>query len=180
MPSLLKPIFAGCTILGWQGFFFELFKNTVPLSSASHDFWWEIVHVQLIIPLHVKCCFPQDAFSILPISLSSAVWLWCVSVYFHQLYPARGLLTYWTCQFMSFTNLGDHMAIVCSNISFCLIPSLFSWDANYYILHIFRLSHRFLRLTFFFFSQCFSLFFKLGNYYYSMLKCTELENMRKI
>lgn len=78
LPSLLKHRFAGYRILGWQVFCFVLFvhlfsfepfKNIVysPLASKISD--EKSVIIQFIVPLYVKCCFPQVAFSIVPLSL---------------------------------------------------------------------------------------------------------------
>lgn len=86
---IVEAYFAGCRILGWRGFFFEPFKNSVPLSSGFHDFQWEIVHIQHIVPLPVKWCFLQAAFSIFLIFVFSSLTLMCLGVFSSAL-PCSG------------------------------------------------------------------------------------------
>lgn len=78
---------------------------------------------------------------------------------------------------MSFSRLGDDLAINSSNSFLWPILSSPSGSPIIHILDILISSHRFLSLNLFF--QSSSLFSKLNNYLWSIFKFTELENMGK-
>lgn len=180
---MLKHIFAGYRTLGWQGFF-----PLCPLKTLFHSLLVSIIskeksmNIQIIVPLNVKCHFPQIAFSMFPLSLAFSGLSNDANRSIFIIFILLGVCwTSWTCQLiMSFTKLGDHLAIISSNIFFCPILSFFSfWKSNYTYTRHFDLIPQVpeAQLNFF---QSFSLFFKLDNYYCSIFKFREPENMGNI
>lgn len=152
-----KVIFTRYRIQGWI-LFFQHLRNTVPLSLVSIVPDEKSAVTWIVFPLQVRCDFSQTAFKIFNLSLvlRSSIMLF-LAMDFFGFFLLGVHSASWTCSFMYLGKFERFQPLFFEYFSFSPFSYSSPQNSMTWILHLFLLSHKSLKLSnlFSIFSSCF-------------------------